>query len=209
MLRFNRSFVILVLVALLAACAGPAVAPTATPTASPVPPTATSISPTATPTSPAAAEASPTPAAAGKIELKRGEITSRALANNLLKDSATRNFNVLLPPSYNSSDKRYPVVYVLHWYMGYYGTMVGYVQDPYETALSKGDVQEMIFVFPDASNKLGGSQYLSSPTIGDYETYITQELVDLVDATIAPSRTATAAASLAVLWAAMDRSAWR
>ena len=76
------------------------------------------------------------------------------------------------------------MVYVLHWYTGYYGTMVGYVQDPYETALSKGDVQEMIFVFPDASNKLGGSQYLSSPTIGDYETYITQELVDLVDANL-------------------------
>ena len=41
----------------------------------------------------------------------------------------------------------------------------------------------MIFVFPDANNSFGGSQYLSSPTIGDYETYITQELVDLVDAT--------------------------
>lgn len=183
MLRFNRSFVILVLAALLAGCVSPPAAPAVPPTATPVPPTATSISPTAAPTSTAATEASPTPAAAGKIELKRGEITSKALANNLLEDPTTRNFYVLLPPSYNSSDKRYPVVYVLHWYTGHYGTMVGYVQDPYETALSKGDVQEMIFVFPDASNKLGGSQYLSSPTIGDYETYITQELVDLVDAT--------------------------
>jgi enterochelin esterase-like enzyme len=183
MLRFNRSFVILVLAALLAGCVSPAAAPPVPPTTTPVPPTATPNSPAATPISPAAAEASPTPATAGKIELKRGEITSKALANNLLKDPATRNFYILLPPNYNSSDKRYPVVYVLHWYMGYYGTMVGYVQDPYETALSKGDVQEMIFVFPDASNKLGGSQYLSSPTIGDYETYITQELVELVDAT--------------------------
>jgi enterochelin esterase-like enzyme len=173
------TFSVLLIAALLVACGAPAVAPTATP----VSPTATAISPTATPTSPAAIEASPTPAAAGKIELKRGEITSKALANNLLEDPATRKFYVILPPSYNSSDKRYPVVYVLHWYTGYYGTMVGYVQDPYETALSKGDVQEMIFVFPDASNKLGGSQYLSSPTIGDYETYITQELVELVDAT--------------------------
>jgi enterochelin esterase-like enzyme len=171
------TFSVLLIAVLLVACAGPVAAPTD----SPVPPTPTP--PTATPTSLAAAVTSPTPAAAGKIELKRGEITSKALANNLLKDPATRNFYVLLPPNYNSSDKRYPVVYVLHWYTGHYGTMVGYVQDPYETALSKGDVQEMIFVFPDASNKLGGSQYLSSPTIGDYETYITKELVDLVDAT--------------------------
>jgi len=41
----------------------------------------------------------------------------------------------------------------------------------------------MIFVFPDANNQLKGSIYLSSPTIGDYETYITQEVVDLVDTT--------------------------
>ncbi len=40
----------------------------------------------------------------------------------------------------------------------------------------------MILVFPNASNKLGGSMYLSSPTIGDYETYLTRELVDFVDA---------------------------
>ena len=41
----------------------------------------------------------------------------------------------------------------------------------------------MILIFPDANNQLKGSIYLSSPTIGDYETYIAQEVVDLVDAT--------------------------
>ena len=39
----------------------------------------------------------------------------------------------------------------------------------------------MIFVSPDASNALGASLFRSSVTIGDYETYITQELVDYVD----------------------------
>ena len=53
MLRFNRSFVILVLAALLAGCGTPAVAPTATP----VPPTATPIPPTPT------AETTPAPLA--------------------------------------------------------------------------------------------------------------------------------------------------
>ena len=186
MLRLNRSFVILVLAALLAGCGSPAVAPTATPvppTATPVPPTATPISPTATPISPAAAEASPTPAAAGKIETAQGKITSKALAGNLLGDPATRTYRVLLPPSYGTNDKRYPVVYVLHWYTGKDYSMVGPMLAPYMSLLREGKVQEMIFVFPDASNKLGGSQYLSSPTIGDYEAYITQELVELVDAT--------------------------
>ena len=49
MLRFNRSFVILVLAALLAGCVSPAVAPPATP----VPPTATPIPPIPTPVPPA------------------------------------------------------------------------------------------------------------------------------------------------------------
>ena len=185
MLRFNRSFSILVLAALFAACAGPAAAPTATPvqpTVTPVPPTPTLVPSTAIPTSPAATLAPPSPESTGRVEIKKGEITSQALAGNLLGDPATRNFYVLLPPSYNTSDKLYPVVYVLHWYTGQYRSMVGSVKDPYETALREGDVQEMIFVFPDAYNKLAGSLYLSSPTIGDYETYITRELVDTIDA---------------------------
>jgi len=186
MSRFNRSFVILVLAALFAACAGPAAAPTATPvppTASPGPPSATLISPAAAPTSPTEAVASPMPAAAGKIETTEGEITSQALAGNLLGDPTTRTYSVLLPPSYATGDKRYPVVYVLHWYTGNNYAMIGSMRANYMTLLREGKVQEMIFVFPDASNMLGGSQYLSSPTIGDYETYVTKELVELVDAT--------------------------
>ena len=105
------------------------------------------------------------------------------MAGNLLGDPTTRTYSVLLPPSYATSDKRYPVVYVLHWYTGSNYDMVGPILAPYITLLRESKVQEMIFVFPDANNTLRGSQYLSSPTIGDYETYITQELVDLVDAT--------------------------
>ncbi|MBK9232743.1 MAG: hypothetical protein IPO15_18355 [Anaerolineae bacterium] len=176
MLRFNRSFVILVLAALLAACAGPAAVPTATP----VPPTATPVPPTATPVPPTPVLPTATP---GKIEAKKGEITSQALAGNLLGDPTTREFYVLLPSSYATSDKRYPVVYVLHWYTGHANTLLGAFKTAYQIALSAGDLQEMIFVFPDANNRFGGSQYLSSPTIGDYETHLTQELVAHIDAT--------------------------
>lgn len=157
MYRFNRSFSILVLAAMLVACAGQATVPTAAPSP-------------------------PSPESAGKVDIKTDEITSQALAGNLLGDPATRNFLVLLPPSYSTTQKRYPVVYVLHWYTGGYTSMSTAIQMPYRTGLRNGSVQEMIFVFPDASNKLGGSQCLSSQTIGDYEAYITQELVDYVDA---------------------------
>ena len=73
-------------------------------------------------------------------------------------------------------------MYVLHWYTGQASALVGPIRQAYEATLRTGDPQEMIFVFPDANNRLGGSMYLSSPTIGDYETYITHELVDYIDA---------------------------
>ena len=82
-----------------------------------MPPTATSIPPTATPVP----NPTPTPvtlAAPGEVATTFGEITSQALAGNLLGDPTTRKYYILLPPDYAASDKRYPVVYVLHWYTG-------------------------------------------------------------------------------------------
>jgi len=123
-----------------------------------------------------------TPTPFFQVEIQQGKITSQALAGNLLRDPKTRDFYVLLPPGYATHLKRYPVVYVLHQFGGTAETYVAGMKKAYESALSKGQVQEMILAFPDASNKLGGSWYHSSPTIGDYETYITKEFVDLIDA---------------------------
>jgi enterochelin esterase-like enzyme len=86
-----------------------------------------------------------------------------------------------LPPGYADSGKRYPVVYFLHQFGGKADTYVPEIQAVYARLLSAGEVQPMIIAFLDGSNKLGGSWYLSSPTIGDYETYITKEFVSLID----------------------------
>jgi enterochelin esterase-like enzyme len=166
-------------------CAGPAtVAPvseapaaTATPVPAAATPTSTPAPPTSTPTA--------TPAQAASRQ-ERGEsihetFTSQALAGNLLGDPVKRGYFIYLPPGYADGKKRYPVVYVLHWFTGNEYAMTG-MQDLYELLRQQGTVQDMILVFPDASNKLGGSQYLSSPTIGDYETYIARELVAHIDA---------------------------
>jgi enterochelin esterase-like enzyme len=50
-----------------------------------------------------------------------------------------------------------------------------------ESLLRKGELQDVIIVVPDGTTKLGASHFRSSPTIGDYETYISQEVVDYVD----------------------------
>ncbi len=182
----------------IAGCGGapavtPAAAPPATPT--PIPPTAT-LAPPATPTpipptaTPAPPSAQPTPTpqptkpAAAQVmgEVKHEKLTSQALAGNLIGDSAERGYFVYLPPSYPDGNERYPVVYILHGFTGDEYQLV-FLREVYQKMLLEGTAQEMILVFPNANNRFGGSQYLSSPTIGDYETYIARELVAHIDAT--------------------------
>lgn len=162
---------ITLLVVLLVACATPVAAPTN------IPFTGTLVSPTST-TEPPTATTAPKPAWKGKLE--KGQIISQALANNLIGDPATRDFYVYLPDGYDTSDERYPVLYALHGFGGDENELI-----PMGPELGKltasGEAREMILVFPDASNKFGGS-YLSSPTIGDYESYIAEELVAHIDA---------------------------
>jgi len=163
----------ILLLALVAACASPP--------STPAQPVATT-KPTSTPPEPAST-AIPTPTPATSPGLHIGQITSQALANNLLGDPATREYFVYLPPGYDTSDKHYPVVYVLHWYTGTFSTFARTTAKSMNTLIADDKVKPMILVFPDASNKLDGSEYMSSPTIGDYETYLVKELVAQIDST--------------------------
>lgn len=116
------------------------------------------------------------------VTVKADEITSKALEGNLLGDPATRKFFLILPPSYATSDKRYPVVYVLPWGDGNPMSNVWGVKTAYEELLNTGSIPEMILDFPDGSNSLGASLFGTSETIGDYNVYLVRELVGFVDA---------------------------
>ena len=114
------------------------------------------------------------------------EITSPALEGNLIGDSATRRFAVYLPPSYETSDKRYPVFYYLSGYGVTFQGVQNYTRNALKPTIDpmirNGEIGEMIGVILDGYNKFWGSWYLSSPTIGDWETFIVRDLVDYVDA---------------------------
>jgi enterochelin esterase-like enzyme len=127
-----------------------------------------------------------TPALGQRGRLDHGMITSAALTNNLLGDSGTRPFIAYLPPSYDLTQKRYPVVYVLHGFSvaadpGDETTLVTGLQSTLDSMILHRKSGEIIAIFVNGHNRLGGSWYLSSPVIGDYETYIASDLVCLVD----------------------------
>ena len=109
-------------------------------------------------------------------------ITSSALTGNLLGDPDTRELLVYLPPSYPQGG-RYPVVYLLHAYSQ--NARSNFVQagivNMLDEMMSTGQVQEIIVVMPDATNKYGGSWYANSELTGNYEDYIVRDVVNYID----------------------------
>ena len=112
------------------------------------------------------------------------KVHGKSLESNLEGDSADRDVFVYLPPSYATNpDRRYPVVYFLHGYgvnaERYWNLMT--VPATADKNMGDGTVREFILVNPDAYTIYNGSMYSNSPTTGDWEAYITRDLVSYVD----------------------------
>jgi enterochelin esterase-like enzyme len=111
------------------------------------------------------------------------KVHGASLEGNLEGDSPDRDVVVYLPPSYAKSPKqRYPVVYFLH---GYSVGVEAYVKmlnlpEMADKAIAAG-AKEMILVLPDAYTVYSGSMYSNSPTTGDWERFISHDLVAYID----------------------------
>jgi enterochelin esterase-like enzyme len=118
-----------------------------------------------------------------KGNLERIKVYGPSLEGNLEGDNPERDVVVYLPPSYSKEpDRRYPVVYFLH---GYSVGVEAYVNmlklpDMADDAIAAG-ARELILVLPDAFTVYSGSMYSNSPTTGDWEGYISKDLVEYID----------------------------
>ena len=114
--------------------------------------------------------------------LERGTISSAALAGNLFHDPTNRPYAVYLPPSYAQGSRRYPAFYMLHGFGENLDRHLSEVRVALDTLIRTRQIGEMMAVFVDGRNSLLGAFYRTSAANGDYETYIAQELVKLIDA---------------------------
>jgi S-formylglutathione hydrolase len=121
----------------------------------------------------------------GKYE--RIKVYGESLDGNLSGDSADRDVSVYLPPSYSKEKaRRYPVLYLLHGFTDsddrWFGVVKHFINVPLaaDKAFAAG-VPEMIIVMPNAYTTFAGSMYSSSVTTGDWEGYISQDLVAYID----------------------------
>jgi enterochelin esterase-like enzyme len=112
------------------------------------------------------------------------KVHGASLEGNLEGDAVDRDVIVLLPPSYKQDKhRRYPVVYALHGYSigAEQWTHEIHVPQTIEDAFAQG-AKEMIVVLPDSKTVHNGSMYSSSVTTGDFENFISHDLVAYVDA---------------------------
>lgn len=118
------------------------------------------------------------------VSVEHIKVHGASLEGNLEKDAVDRDVFVFLPPSYaKEQHRRYPVVYALHGYSigAEQWTHEIHVPQTIEGAFAQGS-KEMIVVLPDSKTLYGGSMYSSSATTGDFERFISHDLVLYIDA---------------------------
>jgi len=114
-------------------------------------------------------------------------VPGSALGNNRLRIADTQPAAVYLPPSYSSSEKRYPVIYLLPnfntpvWrYTA--GNYQGFrLRQATDGLIAAGKIPEVIIVVPNAMHFLGSSWFRNSQLTGNWETFLTSDVVGYVD----------------------------
>ena len=122
---------------------------------------------------------------AGSYE--RIRVFGPSLERNLRGETDSPEVSVYLPPSYaEETERRYPVLYLLHGYSGTDESWFG--ENAFwdgraaaDRAIGSGAAEEMIIVMPNCNNAFGGCMYVNSAATGYWEDYIADDLVAYID----------------------------
>ncbi len=123
-------------------------------------------------------------ASAKPVTAEHIKVHGPSLEGNLEGEAVDRDVIVFLPPSYASDkSRRYPVLYALHGYFigAEQWTHEVHVPQTIEGAFAQG-AKEMIVVLPDSKTIYNGSMYSSSVTTGDFEQFLSHDMVTYIDA---------------------------
>ncbi len=129
-------------------------------------------------------EVPPVVPGASPVTVEHIKVHGTALEGNLEGDAVDRDVIVFLPPGYaRQKTRRYPVVYALHGYSigAEQWTHEIHVPQTIEGAFARG-AEDMIVVLPDSKTVHNGSMYSSSVTTGDFEQFISHDVVAYIDA---------------------------
>ena len=116
-------------------------------------------------------------------------VHGRSLEGNLLGDSPDRTVTIYLPPSYDrATERRYPVIYLLGGFepLPELAKLPGFaaydaIFNPTDRAIADGKLGEVILVNIEGWNRLGGSFWVNSTTTGNWEDFVTRDVIAAVD----------------------------
>ena len=117
----------------------------------------------------------------GRVIFER--FTSEAILNNPGGEDAMRRVTVYLPPGYDESVKRYPVIYFLHgftWSDSLH-IAVDQMNKHLDQAIADKLIRETIVVMPNNYTNYMGSHYTNSPLTGNWIDFTANEVVQFVD----------------------------
>ena len=120
----------------------------------------------------------------------RGSLVLEHIDSTVLRDTRTgldprRSVSVYLPPGYEGSGTRYPVVYYFHSFRWDNERMFadGGVQRVLDRGIGRGAIRPFILVAANYSTPTVGSFYENSSTSGRWMDFTVKELVPFVDRT--------------------------
>src|SRR6476661_2300359 len=114
-------------------------------------------------------------------------LESDALSGNPLGDPASRRLWVYTPPE--AADAELPALYLIQGHTGQLdmwrnrAAFRPNVLELVDNLFGDEGCPPALVVFVDAWTSYGGSQFLDSPGVGDYHTYLCDEVVPFVDST--------------------------
>jgi hypothetical protein len=123
--------------------------------------------------------------ASSTAAIAQGVLLTKTLHSTILRDNRVglntdRSVKIYLPPGYQASGKRYPVVYYLTSFNGQLFSN-GRVVTLIERGFAAGVIKDFILVAADYSTATIGSIYENSPVSGRWLDFIVSELVPFVD----------------------------
>lgn len=106
-----------------------------------------------------------------------------ALLENPGGENPTRRVTIYLPPGYDESDQRYPVIYYLHGFTWSDSLMI--VGDHFDQLLDKAiatnKIRPIIVIMPDQYTLYRGSFYTNSTFTGKWADFTGKDLVAFID----------------------------
>jgi hypothetical protein len=119
--------------------------------------------------------------------IKKGTIVTAHIKAQTLKNIAGENperrVTVYLPPDYEKSDRRYPVIYYLHGFFWSDSQLVesDKINQIFDRAIGFGKIKPVIVVMPDESTIYKGSFYANSKSAGNWSDFTSVELPNFFD----------------------------